>query len=55
MRDPPLSDEAAELAAFQLKSFIFGHGEQARLLGDPTAARRLTRAAFEGLLARCAG
>jgi len=51
MRDPPLSDDEARLAAFQFRSFMFGHGEESRLLGNEDALR-LTRASFEALLDR---
>jgi len=51
LRDPPLSDDEAKLAAFQLKSFIFGHGEESRLMGDDNA-RAMTRAAFRALVER---
>lgn len=52
MRDPPLSNEEAELAVFQLKSFIFGHREHSRLLENGRDARTMTRAAFKALMER---
>jgi AcrR family transcriptional regulator len=51
LRDPPLAEQEARLAAFQLKSFVMGHGEQSRLMGDENA-RAMTRAAFAALLDR---
>lgn len=53
LRDPPLGEEEARLAVFQLKSFIFGHGEESRLMGGDDA-RQMTRAAFKALLDRTA-
>lgn len=53
MRDPPLSEDEAKLAVFQFKSFIFGHGEESRLMGDEDS-RKMARAAFQALLDRTA-
>lgn len=52
MGQPPLGEEAAAAAYFQMKSYLLGHGEARRLMGDPDA-RRSARAAFHALLDRC--
>lgn len=46
LRDPPLSDEDAQQAAFDLKSYVLGFSEQRRLLDDG-AARKRARSAFD--------
>jgi len=51
LRDPPLSEAEAQAAYFQMKSFVLGHSEARRLMGDPDA-RRSARAAFHALLDR---
>jgi len=51
MRDPPLSEPEAQSGYFQMKSFVLGHSEARRLMGDPDA-RRSARAAFHALLDR---
>jgi AcrR family transcriptional regulator len=51
LRDPPLSDAEADVAAFQMKSFILGHSDARRFLEDETA-RAAARSAFEALLDR---
>jgi AcrR family transcriptional regulator len=51
LRDPPLSDAEAQAAYFQMKSFILGHGDSRRMMGD-TDAERSAIAAFEALLDR---
>jgi AcrR family transcriptional regulator len=51
LRDPPLGEDEAKAAYFQMKSFIMGHGEARRLMGDADA-RRATEAAFQALLDR---
>lgn len=51
LTDPPLSDRRAQLAAFQMKSFVFGHNDNRRLLEDADA-RALAEAAFRDLLSR---
>jgi AcrR family transcriptional regulator len=53
MRDPPLSDTEAQVAYFQMKSFILGHSDSRRMMGDDNA-RRSAMAAFEALLDRTA-
>ena len=53
LRDPPLSEPQARLAAFQMKSFVLGHNENRRLLEDADA-RGLADAAFRDLLDRTA-
>ncbi len=53
LRDPPLSDEDAAIAVFQMKSFVLGHNDARRLLEDATA-RKAARAAFAALLDRTA-
>jgi AcrR family transcriptional regulator len=52
LRTPPLSEDEAKAAYFQMKSFIMGDGEARRLMGD-SDARRATEAAFRALLDRC--
>ena len=51
LRDPPLSDEEAQAAYFQMKSFILGHSDSRRMMGDADA-QRSAMAAFEALLDR---
>jgi AcrR family transcriptional regulator len=51
LRDPPLSDAEAQAAYFQMKSFILGHGDSRRMMGD-LDAERSAMAAFEALLDR---
>lgn len=53
LRDPPVPDEEAEIAVFQMKSFILGHNDMRRLLQDD-GARRAAKAAFDGLMDRLA-
>lgn len=53
LREPPLPPAEAELAAFQMKSFILGHNEARRLLED-AGARQAARASFAALLDRTA-
>jgi AcrR family transcriptional regulator len=53
LRDPPLSRAEAQAAYFQMKSFIFGHSDARRMMGDADAART-ARAAFQALLERTA-
>lgn len=51
LRDPPLSEAEAQAAYFQMKSFILGHSDSRRMMGDADAHRSAT-AAFEALLDR---
>jgi AcrR family transcriptional regulator len=51
--DPPLSEAEAQAAYFQMKSFILGHSDARRMMGDDDA-RRSAHAAFDGLLERTA-
>jgi len=51
LRDPPLSDAEAQAAYFQMKSFILGHSDSRRMMGDADA-QRSAMAAFEALLDR---
>jgi len=53
MRDPPLDNAEARAAVFQMKSFILGHSEAGRLMGEADA-REAARAAFVALLDRTA-
>ena len=53
LRDPPVPDDEAEIAVFQMKSFILGHNDMRRLLRDD-GARRAAKAAFDGLMDRLA-
>jgi hypothetical protein len=52
--NPPLSDDAATQAAFDMKSYILGFAEQTRLLDDQQSRIR-ARAAFDALLGRLTG
>jgi AcrR family transcriptional regulator len=51
LRDPPLSEAEAQAAYFQMKSFILGHSDSRRMMGDADAVASAT-AAFEALLDR---
>lgn len=51
LRDPPLSEAEAQAAYFQMKSFILGHSDSRRMMGDEDA-KRSANAAFEALLDR---
>ena len=51
LRSPPLSEEEAASAYFQMKSFVLGHAEARRLMADPRA-RSSAIAAFAALLDR---
>lgn len=51
LKDPPLPEQDAAIAAFQMKSFVLGHNESRRLLED-AGARALAQASFDALLAR---
>ena len=51
LRDPPLSEPEAQAAYFQMKSFLLGHSDARRMMGD-TDARRSAHAAFDALLDR---
>lgn len=51
LRDPLLSEAEAQAVYFQMKSFLLGHSEACRMMGD-TDARRSAHAAFEALLDR---
>jgi AcrR family transcriptional regulator len=51
LRDPPMPLEEAQAAYFQMKSFILGHLDSRRLMGDADAARS-ARSAFHALLDR---
>jgi AcrR family transcriptional regulator len=51
LREPPLSEAEAQAAYFQMKSFILGHADARRMMGDADAERS-ARAAFEALLDR---
>jgi len=53
LRDPELSDEDAAIAVFQMKSYVLGHNDAKRMMGDSTA-RKAARAAFASLLDRTA-
>jgi AcrR family transcriptional regulator len=53
LRDPPLSEDEASAAYFQMKSFILGHSDARRMMGD-SDAERSARAAFDSLLDRTA-
>ena len=51
LRDPPLSENEAQAAFFQMKSFVLGLSDARRMMGD-TDAERCARDAFEALLDR---
>jgi len=51
LRDPPLSEDEARAAYFQMKSFLMGHWDARRMMGDVDALRATT-AAFQALLDR---
>lgn len=51
LRDPPLSEAEAQAAYFQMKSFILGHSDSRRMMGDEDA-RRSAAAAFDALMDR---
>jgi AcrR family transcriptional regulator len=53
LRDPPLTEEAAMTGVFEMNSFILGHHQSARLMGDANA-RTVARNAFRALLDRLA-
>jgi len=47
--EPPLAEAEAAAAYFQMKSYVLGHSEARRLMGDPDA-RASARGAFQALL-----
>jgi AcrR family transcriptional regulator len=51
LRTPPLSAAEAQAAYFQMRSFVLGHSEARRMMGDLNA-RRSAFAAFHSLLDR---
>lgn len=51
LRHPPLSEDDADQAFFEMKGFVLAYIEQRRLLEDATARQR-AKAAFERLLDR---
>jgi AcrR family transcriptional regulator len=51
IRDPPLSEDDARAAYFQMRSFVLGHSDASRMMGDADA-RAAARAAFQMLLER---
>ncbi|MDB5423391.1 MAG: transcriptional regulator, TetR family [Phenylobacterium sp.] len=51
LRDPPLPEPEAQAAYFQMKSFVLGHSDARRMMGDADA-RRSAHAAFDALLDR---
>lgn len=51
LRDPPLGEAEAQAAYFQMKSFILGHSDARRMMGD-VDAQRWSAAAFDALLDR---
>jgi AcrR family transcriptional regulator len=51
LREPPLSEAEAQAAYFQMKSFVLGHSDARRMMGDADA-RRSAHAAFDALLDR---
>jgi len=48
---PPLTEDAAMIGVFEMNSYILGHHQSARLMGDENA-RAVARAAFRALLDR---
>jgi AcrR family transcriptional regulator len=53
LRDPPIPEDEARAAAYQMKSYMLGQADMARFL-DETDSRAVARAAFKGLLDRTA-
>jgi hypothetical protein len=53
VRTPPLSDADAQAAYFQMRSYVLGHGDARRMMGD-VDARRSALAAFTALMERTA-
>jgi len=53
LRSPPLSADEAKAAYFQMRSFVLGHSEARRMMGDADA-RKSAFAAFHALLDRTA-
>lgn len=53
LHEPPLSDEDAAMAVFQMKAYVLGHNDARRMLEDETA-RKVARSAFAALLDRLA-
>ena len=53
LRDPPLAEGEAQAAYFQMRSFVLGHSEARRMMGD-TDARKSAFAAFHALIERTA-
>ena len=51
LRHPPLPVREAQAAYFQMRSYVLGHSEARRMMGD-TDARRSAFAAFNTLLDR---
>lgn len=51
LREPLLSEPEAQAAYFQMKSFILGHSDSRRMMGDDDARRSATEA-FHALLDR---
>jgi AcrR family transcriptional regulator len=51
LRSPPLSVAEAQAAYFQMRSFVLGHSEARRMMGDADA-RKSAFAAFHALLDR---
>lgn len=51
LRDPPLTEDQARMGVFQMNSFILGHHQSARFMGDADA-RAAARASFQALLDR---
>ena len=49
--EPPLSEDEARAAYFQMRSFVLGHSDASRMMGDADA-RAAARAAFQTLLER---
>lgn len=53
LRTPPVDEEDARTAAFQMKSFVLGYADARRLL-EEAGARKAAQAAFKALLDRTA-
>jgi AcrR family transcriptional regulator len=51
VRQPPLTEAEAQAAYFQMRSFVLGHADARRMMGDRDA-RDPARAAFEAMLDR---
>ncbi|WP_331088049.1 TetR family transcriptional regulator C-terminal domain-containing protein [Phenylobacterium sp.] len=54
LRDPPLTEDEARTAYFELRSYFLGYSDARRMMGDESAQQHLV-ASLEALLDRAAG